>query len=435
MNGDRQGDPEIVAEDLVKRFGSFIAVDRVSFSVGRGEVLGFLGPNGAGKSTIIRILCGLLRPTAGRALVAGIDVARDPERVREHIGYMSQKFSLYRDLSVEENLKFFGGIYRVPRHDLPERMRFAIEMAGLARTRESAGFDACGRLAAAAGARLRRAAPPADPVSRRTDFGRRADIAAALLGSDPLAGRRRRQRAGVDPLHGRGRILPPRRPHQSGPADRHRQSGRTQAHCARRRASAARMRDARDRRSPRSSMRPASSIVRYSAAHCTCSSPTPIRVCATCRSISSKRICLRSDLSRIHPSLEDVFVQLIAVDSAKRRLRHEAPPAQGHRGQGDSAGLARSAQPDDRAAAAVHADVSVRIWRESRSQASSGLHLRPRRQPAQPSICSSVSRRRSILLSSTMPKPTRKSRRRSMTAMRPRHRHTARFLRTAQRHR
>jgi len=132
MNGDRQGDPEIVAEDLVKRFGGFVAVDRVNFSVGRGEVLGFLGPNGAGKSTIIRILCGLLRPTAGRALVAGIDVARDPERVRERIGYMSQKFSLYRDLSVEENLKFFGGIYRVPRHELPQRMRFAIDMAGLA---------------------------------------------------------------------------------------------------------------------------------------------------------------------------------------------------------------------------------------------------------------------------------------------------------------
>jgi len=131
MNGDRQSDPEIVAEDLVKRFGKFVAVDRVNFSVGRGEVLGFLGPNGAGKSTIIRILCGLLRPTAGRALVAGIDVARDPERVRERIGYMSQKFSLYRDLSVEENLKFFGGIYRVPHQQLPERMRFAIDMAGL----------------------------------------------------------------------------------------------------------------------------------------------------------------------------------------------------------------------------------------------------------------------------------------------------------------
>lgn len=131
MSGGRDQVAQIAAEDLVKRFGSFVAVDRVSFRVGRGEVLGFLGPNGAGKSTIIRILCGLLRPSAGRVLVAGIDVARDPERVRERIGYMSQKFSLYRDLSVEENLKFFGGIYRVPKNELPERMRFAIDMAGL----------------------------------------------------------------------------------------------------------------------------------------------------------------------------------------------------------------------------------------------------------------------------------------------------------------
>jgi ABC-2 type transport system ATP-binding protein len=131
MNGSQNAEPQIVAEDLVKRFGSFVAVDHVSFRVGRGEILGFLGPNGAGKSTIIRILCGLLRPSAGRALVAGIDVARDPERVRERIGYMSQKFSLYRDLNVEENLKFFGGIYRVPRSELAERIRFAVDMAGL----------------------------------------------------------------------------------------------------------------------------------------------------------------------------------------------------------------------------------------------------------------------------------------------------------------
>jgi len=129
MNGNAA--PQVVAEQLVKRFGSFVAVDQVNFSVGRGEIMGFLGPNGAGKSTIIRILCGLLRPSAGRALVAGIDVAIDPESVRERIGYMSQKFSLYRDLNVEENLKFFGGIYRVPRDQLPERMRFAIDMAGL----------------------------------------------------------------------------------------------------------------------------------------------------------------------------------------------------------------------------------------------------------------------------------------------------------------
>ena len=131
MNGNRAAEPQIIVENLVKRFGSFVAVDHVSFSIGRGEIMGFLGPNGAGKSTIIRILCGLLSPSAGRALVAGTDLANDPERVREHIGYMSQKFSLYRDLSVEENLRFFGGIYRVPHNELAERMRFAIEMAGL----------------------------------------------------------------------------------------------------------------------------------------------------------------------------------------------------------------------------------------------------------------------------------------------------------------
>ena len=124
-------DAQIVVEGLVKRFGSFVAVDDVSFRIGRGEIVGFLGPNGAGKSTIIRILCGLLRPSAGRVLVGGIDVVSDPERVREHIGYMSQKFSLYRDLTVEENLRFFGGIYSVPRQQLAERMRFAIDMAGL----------------------------------------------------------------------------------------------------------------------------------------------------------------------------------------------------------------------------------------------------------------------------------------------------------------
>ena len=122
---------QIVVERLVKRFGDFIAVDKVSFAVARGEIMGFIGPNGAGKSTLIRVLCGLLRPSAGRALVAGIDVALDPESVRHRIGYMSQKFSLYGDMSVFENLRFFGGIYGVTRADFPARLRFAIGMAGL----------------------------------------------------------------------------------------------------------------------------------------------------------------------------------------------------------------------------------------------------------------------------------------------------------------
>ncbi len=123
--------PTVVAEGLTKRFGSFTAVDRLDLRIMKGEVVGFIGPNGAGKSTAIRMLCGLLRPTAGRASVAGFDVAREPEAVRAHIGYMSQKFSLYGDLTCRENLRFFGGIYRVPRREFDERMRFAITMAGL----------------------------------------------------------------------------------------------------------------------------------------------------------------------------------------------------------------------------------------------------------------------------------------------------------------
>ncbi|MDR3763309.1 MAG: ABC transporter ATP-binding protein [Acidobacteriota bacterium] len=121
----------VVVRDLVKRFGDFAAVDRVSFSARKGEIFGFLGPNGAGKSTTIRMLCGLLHPTSGTAMVAGIDVAREPERVRQNIGYMSQRFSLYNDLTVEENIRFFGGMYQVPDALLQQRMAWAVRMAGL----------------------------------------------------------------------------------------------------------------------------------------------------------------------------------------------------------------------------------------------------------------------------------------------------------------
>ncbi len=118
---------------LTKRFGDFTAVDRVSFAVEKGEVFGLLGPNGAGKSTTIRMLCGILGPTAGQGMVAGHDITREPEAVRARIGYMSQRFSLYLDLTVAENLQFFGGIYGVPPARLPERQAWAIEMAGLER--------------------------------------------------------------------------------------------------------------------------------------------------------------------------------------------------------------------------------------------------------------------------------------------------------------
>ena len=123
--------PAVLAEKLTKRFGAFTAVDGLDLSIAPGEVVGFIGPNGAGKSTAMRLLCGLLRPSAGRAVVAGYDVGREPDSVRAHIGYMSQKFSLYTDLTVIENLNFFGGLYRVPHGEMPARAREAIRMAGL----------------------------------------------------------------------------------------------------------------------------------------------------------------------------------------------------------------------------------------------------------------------------------------------------------------
>jgi len=133
----KQNGTAVEVETLVKAFGEFVAVDHVSFRVGRGEIFGFLGPNGAGKSTVIRILCGLLRPTSGRAVVGGLDVAREPEAVRQTIGYMSQKFSLYDDLTVEENLDFFGGVYGVPEDRVREREDFALRMAGLLERRST----------------------------------------------------------------------------------------------------------------------------------------------------------------------------------------------------------------------------------------------------------------------------------------------------------
>src|SRR5579883_2684330 len=121
----------VVVHNLVKRFGDFTAVDRLTLEVRKGEVFGFLGPNGAGKSTTIRMLCGLLTPTSGQATVAGFDVARKPEAVRQNIGYMSQKFSLYNDLTVIENLRLFAGLYNVPPDALVGRIEWALGMANL----------------------------------------------------------------------------------------------------------------------------------------------------------------------------------------------------------------------------------------------------------------------------------------------------------------
>ena len=123
--------PAIEVIGLTKKFGSFVAVNNISFEVARGQIFGFLGPNGAGKTTTIRMLLGLLRPTGGVAKVVGFDVAKETEAVRQRIGYMSQRFSLYHDLTVEENLNFYGGVYGVRGRLLKARKNYILQMAGL----------------------------------------------------------------------------------------------------------------------------------------------------------------------------------------------------------------------------------------------------------------------------------------------------------------
>jgi len=135
-----EGAVAVHADGLTRRFGEFVAVDHVSFEIPRGAIWGFLGPNGAGKSTTIRMLCGILTPSEGRADVLGFDVTRDPEQIKERVGYMSQRFSLYDDLTVEENLAFYAGIYGLPRAEARDRAGEWIARAGLrGRERDLAG--------------------------------------------------------------------------------------------------------------------------------------------------------------------------------------------------------------------------------------------------------------------------------------------------------
>ncbi len=122
----------ITADKLTKKFGNFTAVDAITFDVKEGEIFGFLGANGAGKTTAMRILCGLSYPTAGQARVAGFDVYKQQEEIKKSIGYMSQKFSLYENLTVSENIEFYGGVYGLRRKEIRPRMRNMLETLGLA---------------------------------------------------------------------------------------------------------------------------------------------------------------------------------------------------------------------------------------------------------------------------------------------------------------
>ena len=137
MIGKETPEWAVEIQDLVKVFGKFTAVDRVSLRIEKGEIFGFLGPNGAGKSTTIRMLCGILTPTSGKGRVGGFDIYREAEKIKQNIGYMSQKFSLYEDLTVEENIDFYSGIYHLPKDIRGQRKEWALQMAGLQQRRKS----------------------------------------------------------------------------------------------------------------------------------------------------------------------------------------------------------------------------------------------------------------------------------------------------------
>ncbi len=131
MNSDRSNNIAVSVQNLEKKFGQFTAVNRINFEVKQGEIFGFLGPNGAGKSTTIRMLCGIIAPTFGSGEVGGFDIIKEQHNIKEHIGYMSQKFSLYNDLTVEENINFYSGIYKMPHQEKKECFQATIRTAGL----------------------------------------------------------------------------------------------------------------------------------------------------------------------------------------------------------------------------------------------------------------------------------------------------------------
>ena len=255
----------------MKRFGDKTVVDHVTMTVAEGEIVGFLGPNGSGKTTTIRIMCGLLTPDEGEGEVLGYDLRTESLKIKREVGYMTQKFSFYEDLTIAENLEFVARLYelkpvsehvdrtlRRPRPDLAAR---------------SARRHAVRRLEAAAGARRLHHAQAETTAARRTDSRRRPQGAARVLGRDPPPRARRAHRARLDPLHGRGRALPPHQLHllrqDAGLGQRRRGGEECRADDLRRRRAAARPGRFRARRDVQASNRS-----RPSARRCTSSAPT-----------------------------------------------------------------------------------------------------------------------------------------------------------------
>ena len=283
-----------------------MVVRDLSMRVRRGSIYGFLGPNGSGKTTTIRMLCGLLTPDAGRGTCLGYDIRTEADKIRVHVGYMTQRFSLYQDLSVRENLEFVARVYGLA--DPAGAAKAMVTRLGLDGREAAARGLALGRLEAAARARRLHAADPAAAAARRADRGRRSEGAARVLERDPRARRGRPDRAGLDPLHGRGRALSRDRLYRlwraAGARHRRRGGRRVRArHLQRER------RGARRARAMRSRQRRASTWWRRSAPACMSRGATARRSRPRSRPTATTRA---SAGKRAEPTLEDVFIDLMS---------------------------------------------------------------------------------------------------------------------------
>ena len=364
--------PAVIAQGLTKKFGSFTAVDRLDLTIAKGEIVGFIGPNGAGKSTTIRLLCGLLQPSAGRAWVAGFDVGREPDAVRAHIGYMSQKFSLYGDLTVRENLRFFGGLYRVPRHEIDARMRLAVAMAGLEGREDTLVQTLAGgwkqRLALGC-AILHR--PPVlfldEPTSGVEPEARRlfwdlihhlASEGVTILVSTHYMDEA--EYCNRIALINAGRLVAIGSPGEL----RRRELGGAlfELECSALGAALLALRQA-----------PKSLMHRFSATGCMCwcSRPAPPPICRRCWPGTASPPVRRAPSRRAWRTCSSN-----SFPGRRRRLpAHEPAPPVRDRLQGDIAGLARPAQPRHRPADAAAADGAARLRRQPRHQARAALRL------------------------------------------------------------
>ena len=204
-------DLAIDVRGLTKAFGGRIVVDHIDLAVPRGQVCGFLGPNGSGKTTTIRMLCGLLEVDAGEGTCLGYDIRREARRIKLRVGYMTQRFGLYEDLSIAENLDFTARVYRLDNRK--QRVADALERLGLTSAQGTAGGHAVGRLEAAPRSGRLSAARARAAAARRADGRGRPEGATRLLARDPRARGRRHHGAGQHALHGRGRALSSARLH------------------------------------------------------------------------------------------------------------------------------------------------------------------------------------------------------------------------------